>query len=416
MASLPRAEGVDNTLALFREGYAFIGHRCDVFGTDLFRTRLLLRDVICLRGPEAVALFYGDVRLTRRGGVPGSTLRLLQGFGSVQTLDDEAHYRRKGAFMSLMTPAAQAELVQHYVRAWQQALMDWARQPGVTLRDVVPPVLLQAACAWVGILLPPSQLRCRTEELVAMVEQAGRFGPAHWQARWLRKRCERWATQLVNRVRRRAAPPDTPLGRLACYRNAQGQWLPARLAAVEVLNLLRPLVAVQRYVQFIAHALHLNPYWAEHFRAGNEAHLEAFVQEVRRFYPFFPFVGARVRESLPWQGHTLTRGQWLLLDLYGSNHHPAHWAQPQLFQPERFQTGVDAEKQLVPQGSGLLHAHHRCAGEPLTLALMKETVRLLCRHMHYQVPAQDLSISLRSIPAAPASGMVLAGVVPSVSA
>jgi fatty-acid peroxygenase len=42
MIDLPHAEGFDQTLAFLREGYRFIGARCDALGSDAFRARLML--------------------------------------------------------------------------------------------------------------------------------------------------------------------------------------------------------------------------------------------------------------------------------------------------------------------------------------------------------------------------------------
>jgi fatty-acid peroxygenase len=43
----------------------------------------------------------------------------------------------------------------------------------------------------------------------------------------------------------------------------------------------------------------------------------------------------------------------------------------------------------------------------VTLAVLNEALRILVEEVDYEVPAQDLSVSHRRIPTAPASGMVL---------
>jgi cytochrome P450 len=77
---------------------------------------------------------------------------------------------------------------------------------------------------------------------------------------------------------------------------------------VERINILRPTVAVARFITFGALALHENPESRERLRAGDEEYLEWFVQEVRRFYPFFPLVGGRAREAFEWRGTTSPKG------------------------------------------------------------------------------------------------------------
>jgi fatty-acid peroxygenase len=49
-------------------------------------------------------------------------------------------------------------------------------------------------------------------------------------------------------------------------------------------------------------------------------------------------------------------------------------------------------------------------GEPVTIELMRTAVRALTRRIRYDVPPQDLRVSLRHFPAGPASGFRIAGV------
>lgn len=57
MEPLPRASGIDSTLALLRERYEFISKRCPRLGGDVFERRLG-RPAICMRGAEAARVFY----------------------------------------------------------------------------------------------------------------------------------------------------------------------------------------------------------------------------------------------------------------------------------------------------------------------------------------------------------------------
>lgn len=53
---------------------------------------------------------------------------------------------------------------------------------------------------------------------------------------------------------------------------------------------------------------------------------------------------------------------------------------------------------------------HRCPGEPLTIELMKGALQFFLHDVTYEVPPQDMRISLRRMPAEPASRMRLAKV------
>lgn len=127
-------------------------------------------------------------------------------------------------------------------------------------------------------------------------------------------------------------------------------------------------------------------------------------------YPFFPFIGGRVRRPFEWQGHHFAEETWVLLDLYGTNHDPHLWDDADRFRPERFAQWDENAYDFIPQGGGEFIANHRCAGEWITVHLLETTVSLLVNHMRYHVPAQDLSIDLSQMPALPQSGFVMAQV------
>ena len=124
-------------------------------------------------------------------------------------------------------------------------------------------------------------------------------------------------------------------------------------------------------------------------------------------YPFFPLIGGRALEPFTWSGHEFAAGDWMVLDLYGTDHDPRLWPDPEEFHPERFRGWKGDCTTLVPQGGGEVATGHRCPGENATIALMVEAVRLLARQMDFGVPAQDLSIDLRHMPAQPRDGVVL---------
>lgn len=108
------------------------------------------------------------------------------------------------------------------------------------------------------------------------------------------------------------------------------------MAAVELLNVIRPVVAIAVYLTFVAHALHRYPHCRHGLRSGDAEYREWFVQEVRRFYPFFPAVVARVRQDFEWRGYAFPAGRRVMLDLYGTDHDVRLWQAPETFRPERF--------------------------------------------------------------------------------
>lgn len=412
--AIPRLRAPDSTLSLLREGYRFISDRCDRLGTDAFRTRLMGAPVTAMRGADAARLVYGSGRFGRRKAMPVVTLRLLQDYGSVQFLEGNAHCVRKAMFLDLMTPPALDRARELLARELRSAAARWREQGEVVLLQGFREVLTRTACAWAGMPLAEEEVAARISEFGAMTDAAGSIGPANWRAQYLRNRSEAWARDLIDRSRSGAITPapDSALAAVASHRDSEGAPLDRDSAAVELLNLLRPTIAVDRFLTFTALALHEHPHWAEAFAEGNDDDIRPFVQEVRRTTPFFPAIGARAMEPVEWQGHHFAAGDWVILDLYGTNHHADHWEDPSNFRPERFRDWPGDPFTLIPQGAGRFENSHRCPGEWLTIALMEEAVRFLTREIRYEVPPQDLSVPLSRMPTLPRSGMVIRAVRP----
>ncbi|QDT17450.1 cytochrome P450 [Alienimonas californiensis] len=406
MSSFRRVSAPDSSLGLLREGYEFISNRCRRLNTDAFRCRLMLSPAICVRGREAAEMFYTPGRFTRQGAVPATALTLLQDRGSVQTLDGDAHRRRKGLFLEILSAESVHNLVGRFEREFRAAAERWATDGEVELLGELQGILTRAGCAWVGAPVTGEAAEERTREFAAMIDGAGAVGPRHWRGQWLRQRTERWARDRIRAARAETnRSADSPLTRLAAYRDANGEPLDEAVAAVELLNLTRPVVAVARFITFAALALHEHPDSRESLTNGgaNDRAKQAFAQEVRRFYPFFPAVGGRVREPFEWRGRRFEHDEWVLLDLYGTNHDADAWGNPETFRPDRFAGGGACPHALVPQGGGPQREGHRCPGEDATLALLRSSLGLLLDAVRYEVPPQDLSVDLSRIPAEPAS-------------
>lgn len=406
MVGFPRSPAFDDSIALLREGYGFISRRCDELGSDAFATRLMLKQVICMRGAEAAGVFYYPDRFSRRGAMPNVTLGLLQDKGSVQQLDGEAHRQRKALFLSLLLAGDQLRILTELFREeWQRALTCWKARGSICLFDEVSQILTRAVTGWVGLPEDPRNARL-CGDLMAMIENPARVDPRALLALLRRRRTETHVTSLVHRTRSGAfRPPNgSPLEAITAHRDADGALLDPAAAAVEIINLLRPVVAIGRYLTFTALALHELPQWRARFAEGDEASLESFVEEVRRITPFFPCIGGRVRQPFSWRGHKFAQDDWVLLDLYGTNLDPARFANPEHPDPSRAASWREQGFDFIPQGGGYAALTHRCPGEAMTVALMKETVRMLTRQMSYAVPQQDLSVDHSRIPALPRSG------------
>jgi fatty-acid peroxygenase len=413
LKQFPKEEGLDHSLDLLKEGYLFITNRSTAFQSDIFETRLLGQRAICMRGEEAASLFYDGEKFKREGASPNRIQKTLLGKHGVQSLDKEAHHHRKAMFMSLMTPAALQRMRALMKKEWEDAAKQFAQEKEIVLYEEAKKLLCKAACRWAGVPLKDKHLEETSNSLGLLFETPAVLGPKHWQGRHARTKLEKWIQELVIEVRngKLHPPEDQALAIISRHRQLDGELLDPEVAAVEILNILRPIVAVSVYICFTALAVFQHPDKADKLKDNNEKRLQNFVQEVRRFYPFFPFAPARVKEDFTWNGYTFEKDTLTLLDLYGTNHHPKLWENPALFQPERFVDWKGSPFSFIPQGGGDHDFGHRCAGEWITIEIMKETLDFLVNKISFTVPDQDLSYRFNDIPALPHSKIVLTDIV-----
>lgn len=416
---------LDNTLPLLGQGYAWLPDLTRRRGPGAVRTRLLGKPAIALRGPAAVGFFYDEDHVRRRTALPEPILATLFGKGAVHTLDGAEHRQRKALFMTVLKDTAGvAGLARHVADEWERSCKEWADHPQVTLFDEVSVLITRAVCAWAGVPLPEhpdDESRRTAQDLVAMVDGFATAGPRHWKARLARRRQEGRLARLIEDVRsaggeatqgtgdQAAGEPTSVVAAVAFHRDADGELLTPRTAAVELLNILRPTVAVTWFTVFGAHALHRHPELRKRLAAQDEDYARAFAHEVRRFYPFAPFVAGLAPDDIEWHGEPIAEGTMVLLDLYGQNHDPELWDAPYTFDPERFTGREPGRDELVPQGGGEASQGHRCPGEDVTLAVLSTLLPRLAR-LDHDVPEQDLRIPLNRVPTKPRSGFVISGV------
>ncbi|MFD3328451.1 cytochrome P450 [Streptomyces sp. NPDC058701] len=402
----------DSTLGLLAHGYAWLPNRMRASADGTVRTRLLGRPTIALRGPDAVAFFYDEKHVVRAAALPDPVLDTLFGRGAVHTLDGDAHRVRKALFLALLKDGAGvAALGGHVSRRWREA-MAGRQGDRVVVFDEAAGVLALAVCDWMGVRLSDAAVAELARDCTAMVDGFATPGPRHLRARRARRRQEDAMGALISEVRHAPEPEvkSSALETVAWHRDADGTLPDLRTAAVELLNIIRPTVAIAWFAAFAAHALHRWPHHRDLLRSDPEgAYATAFAHEVRRFYPFAPFVGGLAARDLHWNGEDIAKDSLVLLDLYGQNHDAALWEHPYRFDPHRFANAEalrDPLDNLIPQGGGDAARGHRCPGEDITVTALAGIAGELA-HTDYSVPDQDLTIPLTRMPTLPRSGFEL---------
>jgi len=371
----------------------------------------MLKRAICIRGEEAAKLFYNCKLFRRTGASPSRLQRSLLGKGGVHGLDGQDHHERKQLFMSFMGQKNIEHLSQLTRAAWQTQAANWEGLPRVELQTEAQQILCSAICTWCGIDVH-AEVKERAADLASMVDSFGAVGPRFWRGTRARRRTERWIQQIVRNIRNNHSSPlsDTPAHVIATWRDSRGRSLDEHTAAVEILNLLRPTVAVSYLIVFAALALHQHRREHQRILTGAPAYLNCFAQEVRRFFPFAPAMAATTNEDVKWEDHILPRNTMVVLDLFGTNHDPRIWCDPLEFLPDRFRYWNQSAFNFIPQGGGDFDHGHRCAGEWITIEQLKIGVEYLVRNIQYEVPLQDLRYPMNRMPTKPVDGFIIRGV------
>ena len=96
-------------------------------------------------------------------------------------------------------------------------------------------------------------------------------------------------------------------------------------------------------------------------------YLDAFCREVLRFRPIGPMIGRKLSQPIEIGGWPLPAGTVIGLSVGLAHRAPAGFAEPDVFRPERFLEGREAQAHAIPFGGGVRH----CLGANLALTEMK---------------------------------------------
>nr|WP_314460203.1 cytochrome P450 [uncultured Clostridium sp.] len=402
-------KGVDHTLKLLDEGYPFIKNRMDLYKCNMFETHIMGKKTICISGEEACKIFYDEELFQRKGAMPKRVQKTLFGVNAIQGMDNKAHIQRKLFFMSLMTEDHQKKLGELFEKEMEASVDKWVNMEQIVLFREVKNIICKAACFWTGVPLLESDVENRADDFCAMIDGLGGVGPRYWKGKVARNRTEVWIGAIIEDVRqgKLIVNDDSALNQMALHREPDGNQMELQMAAKELINVIRPIVAISTYITFTALAIYEHPECYEELMRGDHKYFEMFVQEVRRYYPFTPFLGAKVHKDFNWNQYEFKKGVLVLLDVYGMNHDSKIWNNPDEFQPERFEEQKARTFSFIPQGGGDPGKGHRCPGEGITIEIMKASLNFLINKIDFEVPEQDLRYNLSRIPTLPESGFIM---------
>lgn len=391
--ALPRDAWPDSTVPLALEGYNFISNRRRRLGADAFTCRLLLRPAVCIGGPGAAKLFYDTNQFRRADVAPRRVLKTLLGEGGIHGLDGARHIRRKAMFLGFMGPHTLGPFRELMQRHWRHGTAEW-RGHTVSVFERARLILFQALAEFAGIPLAQNEISTRTSDLAAMVDGFGGIGPRYWKGRLARLRSERWMRDIIRAVRSGAIEvnPEKAAAIIAHYRERDGQPLDEATAAVELLNVVRPVMAASYFIEYAALMLERMPNLREEV-AEDAAARERFINEVRRVCPFTPFLGAEASRDVEWNGYVIPAETLTVLDVYGIHNDDRIWPRAHVFDPGRFIDRREDPYSLIPQGGGEHRIGHRCAGEWLTMEALHAATQSLARLNYSATGAPEFDLT-----------------------
>jgi fatty-acid peroxygenase len=390
-------------LGLLRHGYDALAKLREASGgADWFEARMLGRRALVVRGEDGVRTFYDPRLVTRKGAIPAPLRLLLFGRGAVHGLAGPAHQERKRMFLEVVDRASADRLADEVARRLEQATTSWEERGSVRLFDELVEVYGASVIAWAGIDAEEAEARSVSRDLALVVDAFGVRGTGYSRGYAARVRANRWARAVIRDVRRGSRTGQgTVVGKVAANRS-----LSDAVAAVELLNLLRPTVAVAYFGAFLALALERRPDWRERLASGQPDDLRAFGHEVRRCYPFVPLLTGRLVRDYAWNDRVFRRRGFMVLDVIGTNQDPRHWPDATSFDPDRFVGREPNAFEYVPHGGGDPAQGHRCPGEPLAVGILEVTARELAR-TGYELAPGSRTVPRRRVPSVPPGGVEL---------
>jgi cytochrome P450 len=320
---------------------------------------------------------------------PGEGARLLEpvvGANSVILLDEAPHLEQR----RLLLPAFHGDRMQRLTglmtELTERELASWPVGEPVALHPRLQRLTLEIILRAVFGLDEGARLEGLRDRLTAILSFGdsplsllpaaqhvlrgrGRFG------RFERDRAEvdRELYALMAERRREAADRDDVLAMLLGAEHADG----SPMTDAEIRDeLLTALVAghetTASSLAFAFEQLARAPEAQDLLAAGDDAYLEATIDEVLRRRPVLPNPEPRlVKQPVEIGGWTYPEGVVLIGSAYLVHHDPAIYPQPHAFRPERFLTAKPGTYTWIPFGGG----RRRCLGASFALLEMRVALR-----------------------------------------
>ncbi|MBF8808549.1 MAG: cytochrome P450 [Enterococcus lacertideformus] len=399
----------------YQQGYYMLEELRKEANSPVVKAKIFNKEAIVIYGKDAAKIFYDPRNFKRKGAMPKLVLKTLFGKNGVQTLDGAQHHHRKAIFMDLMTPERMDEYHFIFDRNLANALDQQHGQ--FELFDLSKQVLFSSICEWAGINLSgltKEEVNQLADYQISMISGTFTSPMDHIKGVENRKKSEKWAQELITSARENPVlgKEDVALYAFAQATDLDGNLLSLEVAAVELLNIIRPTVALTVWAALMGHALFSRPDLHQQLKNDFLKLQDPFIQELRRYYPFFPMLPAIALKDVTVDGYLVPKDSWVILDLYGTNHDERTVEAPDSFLIKRYlgkekAISYEEEYEMIAQGGGDFRQMHRCAGEWITLHSLRVLSDQLVNRYEFSVPEQEWTIPVNQFPTYPKSRVLL---------
>ena len=406
-------------MALLRNPFGFLEERRARFG-NVFRSKVLGREVAFLAGLEGAERFYDETIISRSDAHPYQLVDLFGG-DNMEMFDGERHLAMKRVALTAFDEAAIAGYLPDLQRLVESTLDRLAGMPRFSATRELRPLAIEAIC-WnvMGIERGPQSLaivRDYDAVMTGLVSMPVPIpGTPYSRARAARDRLLAQYRRLI--AERRAKPGSDGLSRMLAYTDDE--------ALLEIHHIVIAGFVVYALMAEVLRRLAEQPALRERCLAEVGEHapvgpippdalgrLETstnVVREAKRIVPLVPLAFGRVLRPFTCEGYDVPEGWRVYLALHLNNHDPAIYAEPGRFDPDRFAPGRAEQARhplaFIPQGAEP-PTGHRCLGLDYSTALVLVFLTVLLRRYTWELSPQDLTYDWSRLPPEPRDGLLV---------
>ncbi len=419
----PGSLWIGETLSYIKNPHQFFETRFSRYG-PVFKTRILLDEVVCLVGPEAFTYFMDAPQFDREGAAPGSVQKLLN-HQSLPLIGGARHQKMRSAVLQVFTHRAMEIYLRTIERITLSYLQGWERAASFTWLTEHK----KMSASICDSLFDGGELNANTYDFVRLLDDfmAGLTAipinlPWTTYGRALRGR-DALLSMIDDAItRHRQRPYEDLLTEMLNARDEDGSPLSEEQLRAQMLHMhFAAYGGIFRVLTLMCMSLAQNPEVMERARAEVHEHapkgpldqgqlmklayLDQVTREVRRHNRIFASTFFdNVTQPFEYGGYHVPEGWKATGGIYTTMQAPHVFTKPRHFDPDRF--GPDrAEDQkqgnsYIPQGGGSMEGH-RCPAEDLTTILMKAVGVLLLRDYTWEATASGPGARQRVIASPP---------------